>query len=60
MKKRNPNLKSKDQISVIQNVQTFFDLREKIIDFLRDYCFLLSEAKYKAKLGSVLKILSPK
>ena len=32
-KKRNPNLKSKDQVSVIQYVEIFFDLREKIIDF---------------------------
>ena len=34
MKKGNKKLKSKDQISVIQNVQIYFDLREKIIDFL--------------------------
>ena len=27
------------------NVQHFFDLSEKIIDFFRDYSFLLSEAK---------------
>ena len=26
-----------------------FDLREKIINFFRDYCFLLSETKYKEK-----------
>ena len=29
--KKNPKWKSKDQINVIQNVQNFFDLREKII-----------------------------
>ena len=33
IRKRNPNLKSKDQVSAIQNVQTFFDLGEKTIDF---------------------------
>ena len=27
--------------------------------FFRDYSFLLSEAKYKAKYGSGLKILTP-
>ena len=27
----------------------FFDLRENVIVFFRDYSFLLSEAKYKAK-----------
>ena len=37
-----------------------FDLREKIIDFLKDYSFLLSETKYKSKYGKGLKILSPK
>ena len=37
-----------------------FDLREKVIDFLRDYSFLRSEAKYKTKYGSGLNILTPK
>ena len=37
-----------------------FDLREKIIDFFRDYSFLRSEAKYKAKYGRGIKILTPK
>ena len=53
-----PKSKSKDQISVIQNVENFFDLTEKIIDFFRDYYFLLSEAKYKAKYGKGLEILT--
>ena len=30
IKKGNPNLKSKDQIRVMQNVEHFFDSREKI------------------------------
>ena len=38
----------------------FFDLREKIIKFERDYSVLLSEAKYKVKHGKGLKILTPK
>ena len=33
----------------------FFDLREKIIDFFRDYSLLLFEAKCKAKHGKCLK-----
>ena len=33
-KKRNPNAKSKHQISVTQNFEKCFDLREKIIYFL--------------------------
>ena len=44
----------------IKNITNFFDLREKIIDFFRDYTFLISEAKYKAKYGEGLKILTPK
>ena len=40
--------------------KSFFDLREKSFDFFRDYTFLLSEAKYKAKYGRGLKILTPK
>ena len=36
----------------------FFDLREKIIDFLRDYSLILSEAKCKVKYGRALKILT--
>ena len=40
--------------------KNFFDLRERIIDFFRDYSLLLSEAKYKAKYGKGFKILTPK
>ena len=49
--KGNKQSKSEDQISVIQNPKKVLDLREKIIDFFRDYSFFLSEAKYKAKYG---------
>ena len=59
-KKATRNLKSKDHISAIQNVGNFFDLREYNIEFFRDYYFLLSKAKYMAKYGRGLKILSPK
>ena len=60
IKNVNSKSKSEDQISVIQNVEKFFDLREKIIDFFRHYYFLLSEAKYIAKYGEGLKVLTPK
>ena len=53
-----PKSRSKDQISVIQKVENFFDLTEKIIDFFKDYHFLLSEAKYKVKYGKGLEILT--
>ena len=43
IKKGNPKSKSKDQISIIQNVQNCFDLREKIINFFkRLICFGIS------------------
>ena len=44
----------------MKNITTFFDLREKIIVFFRDYSFLLSEPKYKTKYGEGLKTLTPK
>ena len=47
---RNPDLRIKDQVTVIQNVEFFFDLSEKISTFFRDYSFLpKSETEYKAK-----------
>ena len=53
--------KSPNQKNTIKNITNFFALQEKIIDFFRDYFFfLLSEAKYKAKYGEGLKILTPK
>ena len=55
IKKENPNLKSKDQISDIKNVQFFFWFKRKIIDFFRNYSFFLSEAKHKAKYWRGLK-----
>ena len=47
--KGNKKSKSKDQITVIRNVENFSNLREKIIDSFRDNSLLLSEAEYKAK-----------
>ena len=39
IKKGDKKSKSKDQISVLRNVQNLFDLRENIIDLFRDYSF---------------------
>ena len=60
IKKGNLKSKTENQISVLQNVQNFFDLKGEITVFFRDYSFLLSEAEYKAKNRSGLKILSLK
>ena len=43
--KGNKKSKIKDQINAMQNVEVFFDLIEKIIDFFRDYSLLLYKAK---------------
>ena len=59
IKKGNRKSKPEDQ-SVIQDVEIFFNLREKNGDFFKDYSFLLSEAKYKAKYGEGFKILTGK
>ena len=52
--------KSPNQNNTIKNVYNFFDLREKINDFFRDYSFLLSEGKYKGKQGTGLRIITRK
>ena len=38
----------------------FFWFKRKNYWFFRDYSFLLSEAKYKAEYGKILKTLTPK
>ena len=52
--------KSPNQKNTIKNITNFFNLRKKIIDFFRDYSFLLYEVKYQTKYGDELKILTPK
>ena len=42
IKRGNPNLKPKDQISVTQNVEKWFNLREKNVDFFRDFFFFFA------------------
>ena len=39
IRKPNPKLRPEDQISVIQNIENFFDLREKNIVFLEIILF---------------------
>ena len=58
-KKRNPKLKSEDQINVIKNFQFIFYLRERIIDFYRDYSIFLSEVKCKVKHGKGSQNINP-
>ena len=50
IRKRYPKSRSEDQRNLIQNVENFFDLKEKIIEFFKDFFFLLLEAKYKVNI----------
>ena len=55
MKKGNPKSRSKDQISVIQNVEFFFHLRKKYIDFLEIILFCYLKLNTKQNIKRVLK-----
>ena len=49
---------------MIDNVNKFYNSREEVINFFRDYIEMLSDANYDAKQnetkGTGLKILTPK
>ena len=51
--------KSKDQKSTIYNIKRLYESREKVVELFDDYSGIISEAKYKAKQGQELNILSP-
>ena len=60
-KQKNETKKSKsDDLINAEKNSIFFYLREKIIDFIRDYSLFLSESKYKVKYGRFLKMLTSK
>ena len=56
--------KTLEQKEVINNLQKFYNSREEVINFFRDYTEMLSDANYNAKQnetkGKGLKILMPK
>ena len=49
---------------MIDNLEKFYNSREEVINFFRDYIEMLSDANYNAKQnetkGKGLKILTPK
>ena len=53
-----------EQKEVINNLETFYNSREEVINFFRDYVKMLSDANYKAKQNETkrteLKVLTPK
>ena len=56
--------KTAEQKEVINNLEKFYNSREEIINFFRDYIKMLSDANYNAKQneakGTGLKVLTPK
>ena len=56
--------KTLEQKEVINNLEKFYNSREEVINFFRDYIEMLSDANYNAKQnetkGTGLKILTPK
>ena len=55
--------KNTEQKEVVNNLEKFYSSREEVINFLRDYIEMLSDAKYAKQdetKGTGLKILSPK
>ena len=56
--------KTLEQKEVINNLEKFYNSREEVINFFREYIEMLSDANYNAKQnkteGKGLKILTPK
>ena len=56
--------KTAEQKEVINNLEKFYNSREEIINFFRDYIQMLSDANYNTKQneakGTGLKVLTPK
>ena len=56
--------KTTEQKELINNLENFYNSREEVINFFRDYIKMLSDAKYDVKQdetkGTGLKILTPK
>ena len=56
--------KTVEQKETINNLEKFYNSREEVINFFRDYIEMLSDANYDAKQneteGTGLKILTPK
>ena len=58
--KGNPNNKSKNQLNTIKYIKNLYKSREEVIKLFNDYAKVRSEAMYKTKHGTRLKILTPK
>ena len=56
--------KTDKQKEIINNLETFYDSREEVINFFREYIAMLYDANYYAKQDEIketgIKILTPK
>ena len=43
--KGNPNYKSEDQVSIMNNIKKLYNGREKVLNFYNDYTRMVSDAK---------------
>ena len=57
---RNSTYKDEVQSDTIENIRNLYNSRQTIIDLFNDYTKIISEAKYKAKYGEGLEILTSK
>ena len=56
----NPRQRKKDQINTIKNIRNLYNSKENVIKLFHDYVQIRSEAMYKTKHGTTIKILTPK
>ena len=56
----NPKYKKEYLLNTIKNIKNLYNSRQKVIDLFNDYALIRSEAMFKTKQGTGLKILTPK
>ena len=56
----NSKYRDKDQLDTLENIKNLYDSKENVIELYNDYAKIVSEAMYRAKYGTWLKILTPK
>ena len=54
------NYKLKDRLDTTKNIKDLYNSRENAIKLFNDYARIRSEAMYKTKQGTGIKILTPK
>ena len=56
----NPQIKSKDQLYTMGNIKNVYNSKVNVVKLYNDYAEIISEAMYKYKHGTRLKILTSK